>query len=344
MNRRAYLKYMGFLTLAGCGSAVGPLPRSIKFGLGDDPEKMINAYDPDGRRVLEALKPNIVCTWLNGGRDTSGRIYSPSMDYFREWAVRRRFEEWSSAGYELMIITWENYDGQNPLLGSPTFGDYHISAQFLEDLKELLGYLRAQFSKKVYIALATEQSTYSACRYDRTCANPLAYSDRVDDVTKEYFQPLRENLLRAIRLIRQALPTAEVGLCFGGWLVKYPALWEFIYYFERAIEEGNAIFFQSMRNQKADEEGYGNPAQILDNCRFFSRWKKPLHLAHYMPSKKRADVVADDLLRMSEAAYLRELGRYLSSFSFMDYSLPKNNAYDSLQRLKAFRERLMAIP
>ncbi|MCS7284655.1 MAG: hypothetical protein NZ527_02955 [Hydrogenobacter thermophilus] len=151
MNRRDFLKLLlegGLFALVGsCGGGSGgasgstspqPTPqpqyRTVKFGLGEDPERLINAYDPDGRRVLDILKPDIVCAWVNGGRDISGRLYTPSLSYIRDWASKGRFYEWSQSGYELMFITWENYDGQNPDLGIPTYGDWHISDVFLSDL------------------------------------------------------------------------------------------------------------------------------------------------------------------------------------------------------------------
>ncbi|QWK19761.1 MAG: hypothetical protein KNN13_09885 [Hydrogenobacter thermophilus] len=363
MDRREFLKILsgglvGAMVGCGGGGAGANLPatppttppnpptsKSVKFGLGADPERMIDAYDPDGKRVLNTLKPDIVCMWINGGRDIWGRLYTPSMDYIRDWALKGRFYEWSQKGYELMIITWENYDGQNPSLGIPTYGDWHISDLFLSDLERTLRYLREQFKSKLYFALATEQSTYTACRYDRTCSNPLAYSDRINSITEEYYSKLREKLIEAIRLVKSYFPSAHVGMCFGGWLVEFEEGINFIRYFEPAIREGSAIFFQSMMEQKASETGgYGNPERILKNAKFFSSYSKPLHLAHYMPNNKRADVVSDDAERMSNPEYLRELARYLSSFCFMDYSVLKNNEFNCLTNVAKLRERLKSIP
>lgn len=350
MERREFLKILLWTltsSIVGCGgggSGTSLKPKTIKFGLGGDPERMIDAYDPDGRRVLDLLKPDIVCIWINGARDYSGRVYSPSMDYIRNWAQKGRFSEWSGMGYELMIITWENYDGQNRALGSPTYGDYHISAQFLSDLEELCTHLTSQFGRKVYFALATEQSTYTACRYDRTCSDPLAYSDRINSTTEEYFGRLRENLLSAIRLIKNRIPSADVGISFGGWLVEFQEGINFIKYFDNVIAESNAIFFQSMMGVKASENGgYGNPERILRNCEFFSQYRKPLHLAHYMPVNKRADVIAEDMQRMSGQEYLKEIAKYLSSFSFMEYGVLKANEFDCLTKTVIFRQSIRAI-
>ncbi|RMH00040.1 MAG: hypothetical protein D6699_07975 [Aquificota bacterium] len=349
MNRRDFLKltlgiYTGISLSCGGGSQTKIFSKSIKFGLGQDPERTINAYDPDGKRVLDALKPEIVCMWINGGRDSTGNLYTPSLSYIREWAQKNRYAEWSSMGYELMVITWENYDGQSPTLGMPTFGDWHISDLFLEVIEELSQYLKEQYKGRLYFALATEQSTYTACRYDRTCSNPLAYSDRINSITAEYYNRLRDRLLEAQRLLKTHFPDAHIGMCFGGWLVEFEEGINFINYFEPVIREGTAVFFQSMMDHKASENnGYGNPERILKNAKFFYSYGKPVHLAHYMPNNKRADVVADDASRMWEPQYLGELSKYLSSFSFMDYGVIKDNLYGSLDAMIRLRQSLKNI-
>ncbi|MEZ0362067.1 MAG: hypothetical protein ABWK04_09300 [Hydrogenobacter sp.] len=361
MERRTFLKLLlGMLagSLSGCGGGGGSNsqqpnlpkpppsqePKRIKFGLGNDPERMINAYDPDGKRVLDAIQPDIVCMWINGARDYLGRLYTPSMDYIRSWAQKDRFAQWSQMGYELMVITWENYDGQNSALGLPTYGEWHISEQFFADLEEFLGYLRSQFKNKLYFALATEQSTYTACRYDTACSNPQAYSDRINSITEEYFSKLRDSLLKALRIIRNTFPLSDFGVCFGGWLVEFEEGINFVKYFEPVIYESNAVFFQSMMGKKASENnGYGNPERILKNCQFYSLYGKPIHLAHYMPQNKRTDVISDDAQRMSDHDYLKTIANYLSSFSFMDYGVLKANEFDCLTKMVSFRQLLKAI-
>ncbi len=324
-----------------------PPPQTVQilFGLGADPERMINGYDPDGVRVLNLLKPDIVSFWLNGAKDSSGRVYGQSMTYIRDWAQKGRFSEWTQQGYSLMLITWENYDGQNPELGPPTKGDYHISDAFLQDLQEILTFLRSQARAKVYIALATEQSTYTACRLSPTCDHKIPYTDNINDLSRDYYTRLRENLLRAIELIRNSGLNAEYGICFGGWLVEFQEGVDFIRFFEPVIRSGNAVFFQSMFDYKMSENaGYGNPQRILKNCQFFNAYGKPLHLAHYMPNNKRADVIADDMAYMKNLEYLKELYRLgLRSFSFMDYGVVKDNKFSSLDRLYAFRQSLKEV-
>jgi hypothetical protein len=351
VDRRDFIKTLvvGATFILGCGgggggessssSNVNITQKQIKFGLGDDPEQIITTTE--GRYVLETLKPDILCMWINGAKDNVGRVYSPSMDYVRDFAKRGRFTEYSRLGYEIMVITWENYDGQNTSYGQPTKGDYHISDRFLADIEETLSYL-SSYGRTVYFALATEQSTYTACRYD--CSRRYEYSDRINDTTIEYYSKLRDNLLKAVRLIKSKMPSAQVGISFGGWLIEFKEGLDFIKYFEPVINESNAVFFQSMKNNKSSESnGYGNPESILKNAQFYSKYGKPVHLAHYMPDSMRQDVVADDMERMSNPEYVKTLSKYLSSFSFMRYSLLANNGYDCLTKTAKFRQLLKNI-
>ncbi len=355
MDRRAFLISL-ILGLVSCGSSGGnssslqrqqqpPQRVSILFGLGDDPERLVNGYDPEGKRVSDILEPNILNFWLNGSVDNNGQPYGNSMTFIREWANKGRFKEWSEQGYSLMLITWENYDGQNPYLGGPTYGEYHISQTFLRDLQDVLSILKSQVRGKVYIALATEQSTYTACRYSQTCKHEIPYTDSINYLTKDYYTRLRSNLLNAIDIIKESAMDAVYGICFGGWLVEFQEGVNFIRFFEPVIQKSNAIFFQSMFDYKMSEKGgYGNPQRILKNCEFFSQYGKPLHLAHYMPNNKRADVVADDMSYMSNSGYIRRLYQLgLRSFSFMSYGLVKNDEYESLEKLSTFRKSLREV-
>jgi hypothetical protein len=346
MNRREFIKaVLASLILSSCGkssndSNIKDDKTSIRFGLGNDPERMIDGYDPYGKRTLNTLNPNIVCMWINGAKDKNGKSFSPSMNYVRDWKTKGRFNEWSNLGYELMVITWENYDYQNPNIGDlQTLGDYHISNVYLDDIKELLNILKDQFKNKVYFALATEQSTYTACRYDNTCQNS-DYVDKINVTTKEYFSKLKVNLLRAMDLIKNSGVNSAYGMSFGGWLVEFQDGIDFIKFFEPIINKGNAVFFQSMmENKSIENNGYGNPQRILKNCQFYSGYQKDIHLAHYMPNNLRADVVTDDMEQMSSYNYLKTLYNFgFKSFSFMDYGLLKDNNYECLDSTLKFRK------
>jgi hypothetical protein len=55
------------------------------------------------------------------------------------------------------------------------------------------------YKGNIYFALATEQSSYTACRYDNnTCSSQ--YEDVIDQTTEEYFPKLKANLLSAINI------------------------------------------------------------------------------------------------------------------------------------------------
>lgn len=346
MNRREFIIALGSLVFSSCGgsgsNSSGSISfNSIPFGLGEDPAKLIDSQDPDARRVFDLLRPNFVEAWLNGAVDTNGNVYSPSMSYFEQWYNQGKFKTWSSLNVGFMIISWENYDGQNPALGGPTYGNYHISQQFLEDIKKLCTWLK-DYKLPLYFVLAAEQSTYTACRYDKTCNNPLIYSDVINTTTEEYFSRLRDNLLSAINIIQSYHPSAYVGTCFGGWLVEFKRGQSFINYFKPVIEKSNAIFFQSMMGKKSEENnGYGNPQRILANLKYFSKFGKPVGLAYYMPHNKRTDVIADDMIQMSQQDYIKTLKKYkLLTFGFMEYGVLKDNLFDCLYKTSHFRELL----
>ena len=341
VSRRALLRAMllaPLLLLRRAARAAPPtLDLPIRFGLGDDPSKLIDGMDPEGAAVWEALRPDLACAWLNGTR--SGEAIGSTIGHFHEWHNSGRLAAWGEAGVGLLVITWENYDGQNPALGEPTFGDYHLSDRFVEDLAALCGMLRG-YPAPLFFALATEQSTYTACRYDRTCADPLRYSDRINETTIEYFGPLRDRLQEAVALVRAEVPGAWVGPCFGGWLVTFAEGRDFLRFFEPVIAASNMVFFQSMIGHRPDE-GYGNPQQILDNLRFFAPYGKPLGVAHYMPVNQREDVVAADMREMASVGWIRTaeaLG--LRLFAFLYYGCVKANRYGGLDGLRRFRGML----
>ncbi len=327
-----------------------PCPGLFRIGLGEDPERLLNGYDPEAPPVREALRPDVAVAWLNGYRDpATGRVQG-DLSYFRDWAARGRFAEWGARGYELMIITWENYDGQNPAYGPPTFGDYHISEAFVQDVAELSTML-ADHPRTVYFVLATEFSTYPACRYDRSCADPLRYSDRYNAVTREYYDQLIPRLREAMAAIRARAPWAQVGIGFGGWLATFDentpgekAGRSLIRLFDPLIRESDWVFFQSMIGRQAAENGgLGNPDQIRMNVEFFAPYGKPIGLAHYnpgLPYAERLDVMREDLLRMLDPHWRAEMrARGLRLFAFMRYGPMKYNGYGVLDLAAGFADR-----
>jgi len=348
-NRRDFIKNVGitFLTslfsyrwLGRASASFGAScsDEKILFGLGNDPVKIMYA-DSKGKEVYSTLKPNILCAWLNGGRNIKTNSLYSTINYFLEWKQRNYITNWSDQGLGLMLITWENYDGQDSNLGGATYGDYHISELFLEDIQAICNMLKG-YKGKIYFALATEQSTYAVCRYNRSCSSN--YENIIDQITMEYFSKLKTNLLKAISIISKTLPHAYYGISFGGWLVTFYQGINFIRYFNELIDQSNFIFFQSMLdNTMQENHGFGNPQQIIANLDFFKTYKKNLGVSHYMPHNQRADVVTSDMNYMASKEYIDMLKRLnLKVFCFMYYGLLKDNPYGDLGATQNFRYKL----
>jgi hypothetical protein len=360
MDRRQFLKKLSIISLpalfsfgslgmslescggssSGVGSTNGDVTSDrILFGLGNDPIKIMYT-DPAGQQVYNALKPDILCAWLNGGRNTSTNAIYSTIDYFLQWEQNDYLQTWSDKGIDLMIITWENYDGQNPALGGPTYGDYHISSLFLQDIQTLCNMLKG-YKGNVYFALATEQSTYTSCRYNNnTCSSN--YENVVNQTTEEYFSKLRANILIAFDIIAVSLPNAYYGISFGGWLATYQQGRNFIKYFDNVINKSNFIFFQSMLDKTIQENnGFGNPQEIIVNLNFFKQYNKNVGVSHYMPHNQRADVVTSDMNYMASTSYIQTIKALnLKVFCFMYYGLLKNNPYGDLVATQNFRAKL----
>ncbi len=299
----------------------------ILFGLGDDPYALFTQH----REMLEDLKVKILCAWINGAKK-DGRVYTPDRDWIIWWHESGFIKEVDQAGFRFMFITWENYDFQNPTLGTePTRGDYHISDEFLDDMKLLRDVLRsANLRNKPYIALATEYTTYTACRYTADCEEK---NMTMNSITFEYFSELKEKINSAIDLFYD---TAYVGLSHGGWMVKGDI--KTLQFFDETIRRGNAIFFQSM-----EITPNVNIKQIWDNVMYFRQYNKPIHLAHYMPVNEDKKVIIADASMMN-TFYFCELKRNnLRSFSFMRYHLLEDrdvyNAVKSIGEVCSYAEK-----
>jgi len=335
------------MDLESCGGSGGETTTSptstsqvnskILFGLGDDPIKIMYT-DPGGQQVYNALKPDILCGWLNGGKDTTTNTIYSTCNYLLQW--NDYLQTWSNQGIDLMIISWENYDGQNPALGGATYGDYHISPLFLQDIQALCNMLKG-YKGNIYFALATEQSTYTACRYDNNICSSQ-YEDVINQTTEEYFSKLKANLLNAFNIINSSLPKAYYGISFGGWLATFSQGQSFIQYFNDVINQSNFIFFQSMLDYTMQENnGFGNPQQILTNLNFFQQYNKNLGVSHYMPHNQRADVVTSDMNYMASTNYIQTIKSLnLKVFCFMYYGLLENNPYGDLVATQSFRTAL----
>jgi len=361
MDRRAFLKKAGIslpvLLSLGVGSifescskrsvtttSPKPIPlhtsqvnSKILFGLGDDPMKIMVA-DTGGQQVYNTLKPNILCGWLNGGRYTTTNTIYSTCNYLLQW--KDHLQDWSNKGINIMIITWENYNGHDSSLGGATYGDYHISPLFLQDIQTICNMLKG-YKGNIYFALATEQSTYTSCRYDNhKCSNK--YENVVNQTTGEYYSKLKANLLKAIDIIKSTLPNAYYGMSYGGWLATFPQGQSFIQYFDDINNQSNYIFFQSMLDYTMQENhNFGNPQQILANLNFFKQYNKNVGISHYMPHNQDPKVVTSDMNYMASKSYIQQLiDLNLKLFCFMRYTLLEGNTDGDLAATQKFRTML----
>jgi hypothetical protein len=84
--------------------------------------------------------------------------------------------------------------------------------------------------------------------------------------------------------------------------------------FGEMMKNMDFISFQSMRSFKTGEwnpetntADIGNPAQILMCLELFRNWNNSLMVSHYAPHNRRADVITDDMWRMSTISWQRKL-------------------------------------
>lgn len=348
MNRREFLKFSIIsllLSSRGGGSGVSgstsPTPQAnyynpVIFGLGDDPETLLGLTTstnyPNGASLVNSLGKNlnVLSAWLNGMNQNG--TYIGDISYFNYWAQKGYYELWDSMGYGIQIITWENYNGQNPYLGPPTLGNYHISSQYIKDIQTIALYLKNN-KNPIYFSLATEFSTYPACRYTNGCTDEAAYSDTYNQTTQEYYTQFIPNIINAIEAIKSILPNAKVGLSFGGWLVTYNdpsnnSGQSFIPYFDSIIQKSDMIFFQSMIDDKTVTAipNLTNPEQIILNCQFYSKYNKPLGVSHYMPKDQNQSIMISDINAMLQTSWQAEVRSYnLDFFNIMRYEMALSN-------------------
>lgn len=347
-NRRQYLQglFATSLFLASCkknlfanefSQAKAANFRRWKVGMGADPSRLIGEMqnNPEVKELVRAWSPDFLAGWLNSFDHKKG-----DLSFWREWHKQGLLSRWFSQGYSLQVISWED-DTTLPT------GNYHISAQFLEDLEELAGYIRQANpqGRQTYWTLATEFSYWRvpADTYNRTTAG--------------YYDALMQNLLRARTVIKSQLPNAWVAPSWGGWIVTfdYPSQRKgrsMIPPFASMLQQMDGVAFQSMRPRPAGEYNRelkrpdpGNAEQIRQCCEVFSKYNKSLMVSHYEPTIKeshpnggRADTVTRDFVIMSRPAWLKSVTQLgLDKFSLMHYGLYKNNPYNALDAAKTFK-------
>lgn len=326
-------------TPSGGNPTLSELLARWQVGIGEDPGRFLEEIESDSQLAAVAREwdPHFLTGWLNSFDHRSG-----DLSYWRDWHRAGRLARWFERGYSLHIITWED-DTTLPC------GDYHISAQFVQDLAELAGYI-AQANPRgrpTYWSLATEFS------YWRIPA------DTYNADTAPYYQALMRNILRARQAIKDRLPTAVVALCWGGWIATFDqpdrgSGRSMVPPFAETLSQMDAIAFQSMRprqpgefNPELNAPDPGNPEQIRLCCQLFSPIRNNLILAHYEPAVKelhpnggRADTAQRDFQLMSQPAWLQEVSQLgLRYISLMHYRLYRGDPLGALTAARQFRQQ-----
>lgn len=308
------MKSMSFLSLALIFDRCGDSLSKIQIGLGEDPEKILK-WDKEASPILKGISPSILTAWLNA-KDSQ----SSNLDEWLSWKESGFLKELESKGYRLHVVTWEDI--------AVTGGQYHIGKGFQNDMKELSNLLKSQGISSPLFSLATEFATYI---------------EPWDTYNKSYHDAFIASIRGAKNAIKSTLSGAEVSLSWGGWVVTFedPAEGKgrsMVPHFGELMKTMDFISFQSMRDFKTGEWSpeinavdIGNPAQILMCLEFFKKWHNRFMVSHYAPHNKRADVIADDMWRMSSIAWqrkARDLG--LFALSHMQYGLFKDDKFDCL--------------
>ena len=317
--------------------------RPWTLGIGADPYRFLaeTKSNTGVKAIAKAWAPQFLSAWLNS--------YDNQHGHFIDWDNlyhNGQLAAWFNQGFTLHIITWEN-DQQRPT------GNYHISEQYLRDINKLARYIQQVnvYQKATYWTLATEFSYWRIPE------------DTYNEATANYYQALMRNLLKARTIIKHYLPNAWVAPSWGGWIVTFdnPATGSgrsMIEPFGDFMKAMDGVAFQSMRphrtgevNANNNKPDLGNPAQILQCCRVFSRYHRSLMVSHYEPSLKeahpnggRADTVAHDFLLMMRPNWLQETHQLgLDKFSLMHYGLYKGDPYGALTAAETFQTTLRHI-
>ncbi len=330
------------LALPSCQTAVmnaraTDITQDWILGIGADPYRFLGEVKNNTtvRAIAKAWAPQFLSAWLNS--------YDNQRGHLRDWDNlyhTGQLAAWFNQGFTIHVITWEN-DQQRPT------GNYHISDQYLRDIDTLARYVRQAnvHHKPTYWTLATEFS------YWRVPA------DTYNATTAPYYQALMQNLQQARTIIKTYLPNAWVAPSWGGWVSTFddPTTGSgrsMIDPFGDFMQSMDGVAFQSMRPHRTGEVNsyenrpdVGNPAQILQCCRVFSRYHRSLMVSHYEPSLKeahpdggRADTVAHDFLLMMRRNWLQEVHQLgLNKFSLMHYGLYKGDPYGALTAAETFQ-------
>jgi hypothetical protein len=244
--------------------------------------------------------------WLH---DTPARILTcwfnrhEDLQVFKYWHDVGHLARWQMDGYIIHVVTWE------PL--PITHGSYHTSAQWLDDISTLAGYLAGPPGlpqpPTVLWSLATELQTY-------------AQPENVwNDQTAPYYTKLQANLLAARDRIKAQAPGSLVSLSWGGWQTSFDdprigAGLSMIPHFADTMRQMDFVSFQAMQSNAGM-----NAAEIARNAAYFHQYNPHLMIAHWKPDNNNMDVLKQDLKDFAQPGFVDTLRKNgVFAMSMMD--------------------------
>jgi hypothetical protein len=243
---------------------------------------------------LHATPAKILTCWFNRHEDLA---------VFKYWRDVGHLARWQMDGYIIHVVTWE------PL--PDTHGSYHVSAQWLDDISALAGYLAGPPGlpqpPTVLWSLATELQTY-------------AQPENVwNDQTAPYYTRLQANILAARDRIKAQAPGSLVSLSWGGWQTSFDdprmgAGLSMIPHFADTMRQMDFVSFQAMSNDPG-----GNAAAIQRNAAYFHQYNPHLMVAHWKPDNNNIAVLQGDLRDFAQPGFLDSIRKNgVFAISMMD--------------------------
>lgn len=275
-------------------TCVAPLERpfhGLLFGIGPEADQAVRLP------LVQEAPVGILSSWFNRPRDLA---------FFKGWKSSGEIEAWWARGQVPHVITFEDV---TPGLGHRP---YHISDQFLADVRELAAVFAGPADGKhpVLFTLATEFQTY---------VDP---HNGYNLQTAWYYDRLIANLRQAREEIRRIAPNAFVGISWGGWQTRWdiPATGtglSMIPFFGDLMRSMDFVSFQAMAN-----EPFQNLQDIERGLSVFSTYNPRLMVSHYMPDNRSPSTFSSDVTALFAGDYLAQArAKGLFAFSFMDGAL-----------------------
>ncbi len=230
---------------------------------------------------LHDTPAKILTCWFNRSED---------LPVFKYWRDVGHLARWQMDGYIIHIVTWEPYPN--------THGNYQTSAQWLDDIQTLAGYLAAPPGlpqPTVLWSFATEFETYTEPE------------NIWNDQTAPYYAKLELNILAARDIVKRVLPGSLVSFSWGGWQTLYdnPAAGaglSMIPHFADLMRQMDFVSFQAM----ATDPG-ANAAGMLRNAAYFHQYNPHLMIAHWKPDNNNMDVLKQDMADFAKPGFIDAL-------------------------------------